>query len=366
MKLRIATFNLENLFTRPAAMADGMGAKGQQAIDDHAALNRIVAQPVYSAADKARLVALAKVYHFAALSAPANALVQLSKVRGALYRRAANGTVTVAADGRADWTGWYELRRNDVRWTATLNTARVIAEVRPDIVLCVEAEDRPTLLRFNDQVLGPEHGAAYPHVMLIDGNDDRGIDVGLLSRYPVRNVRSHVDDRTAGGQRVFSRDCPEYLVELPGGRSIVVMPNHFKSKRGGNDDKVRQRRLAQAKRTAEIARDALRTRGLVMVGGDFNDTPDSAELAPLWAAGFEDVNRHPSWPKDRPGTYRTGTAANKIDYLALSPRLRAALVGSGVERRGSYHPRSWAPFDTVKSKADEASDHHLVWGDFEL
>ena len=28
MKLRVATFNMENLFTRPAAMGDGSGARG--------------------------------------------------------------------------------------------------------------------------------------------------------------------------------------------------------------------------------------------------------------------------------------------------------------------------------------------------
>lgn len=366
MKLRVATFNMENLFTRPAAMGDGSGARGQQAIDDHAALNRIAAQEAYSDADKARLVALARTYGFAAAVAPAAALVQLKLIRGRLYSRSAAGVLSVVAGGRADWTGWFELRRDDVRWAATRNTARVIAETRPDILLCIEVEDRPTLLRFNEQVLGGEHGLAYGHVMLIDGNDTRGIDVGLLSRHPVRQVRSHVDDRGADGARIFSRDCPEYLIDLPGGRTLVLMPNHFKSKRGGNDPKVREKRLAQAQRVADIATEALRTRSLVLVGGDLNDTPDSRELAPLWAAGFVDVNTHPSWPTDRPGTYDTGTAANKIDYLALSPRLRAALVGTGIERRGSYHPRSWAPFDTVRSAADEASDHHLVWADFVL
>ncbi len=75
---------------------------------------------------------------------------------------------------------------------------------------------------------------------------------------------------------------------------------------------------------------------------------------------------HPSYPKDRPGTYNTGTAGNKIDYLIMSPALQATLQQTGIERRGSYHPNTWAPFDTVKSKSDEASDHHLLWADFEI
>ena len=68
----------------------------------------------------------------------------------------------------------------------------------------------------------------------------------------------------------------------------------------------------------------------------------------------------------RPGTFSTGTAANKIDYLIMSPKLRAKLTGTGIKRRSSYHPNTWTPFDAATKKADEASDHHLVWGDFSL
>ncbi|MET0349666.1 MAG: endonuclease/exonuclease/phosphatase family protein, partial [Rhizobacter sp.] len=143
-------------------------------------------------------------------------------------------------------------------------------------------------------------------------------------------------------------------------------PNHFKSKRGGNDDDSQKRRHAQAALAATLAKKALAITPLVLLGGDLNDTPDSAALAPLFADGFVDVQDHPSYPTDRPGTYNTGTAGNKIDYLILSPAMRAALTGTGIERRGTYHPRLWDAFDTVTETADEASDHHLVWADFEV
>jgi endonuclease/exonuclease/phosphatase family metal-dependent hydrolase len=366
MTLRVATFNVENLFTRPAAMADGSGDRGQAAIDAHAELNAIVRKPVYTDADRARLLALDRTYRFSALTGPARPLLVLVKVRGQLYARR-DGETVIAADGAADWTGWFELTRRDIRWQATYNTARVIAESKVDVLLCVEAEDRHTLLRFNDEVLGSEFGQAFPHVMLVDGNDARGIDVGVLSRYPIDTVRSHVDDRDAAGARVFSRDCPEYAIVLPGGRRLVVLPNHFKSKRGGNDDATRLRRRLQAQTAATIARRAVQAGSpLVLLGGDLNDTPDSDTLAPLRAHGFRDVQSHPSYPTDRPGTYGTGRAAEKIDYLVMSPQLRRRLVGTGIERRGSYHPRTWKPFDTVTRAADQASDHHLLWADFAL
>jgi len=366
MKIRIATFNVENLFTRPAAMADGAGPAGQQAIDDHALLNAIVAQDAYTAQDKDELLRLDKVYRFSALNPPRTALVQLQKVRGILYSRSQAGVVSIKANGRGDWTGWFELRRSDIQWQATFNTGRVIAEVNPDILICVEAENRPTLLRFNEQVLDAEFGKGYPHVMVIDGNDERGIDLGLMSRYPIEAMRSHVDVREAGA-RVFSRDCPEYVILLPNGERVVVIPNHFKSKRGGNDQDAQARRLLQGTTAALIARNAEAAISRhVVVGGDLNDTPASEAVQPLLAGGWRDVGDHASYPSARPGTFNTGTAGNKIDYLILSPALWASLQATDIERRGSWHPNTWTPFDTVTSKASEASDHHMVFADLEV
>lgn len=365
MKVRIAAYNLENLFSRPLAMKEGSGAKGQEAIDDHARLNALIAKELYSEEDKQELLALDRKYRFSATNPPSNALVFLQKIRGQLFSTS-GGKPFVKARGAADWTGWFELRRNDVGWKAILNTARVITAVGPDILLCVEVENRPSLQRFNDQVLGAKFRAAYPHAMVIDGNDERGIDVGILSRYPIAGMRSHVDD-LLDGRPIFSRDCPEYVVSLPAGASLVLCPNHFKSKRGGNDAAAQARRNAQATRAAQILRTAeQQISPYVLLGGDLNDTPESPTLAPLFSDGWADVQDHPDYPRDRPGTYGSGRATDKIDYLIMSPALRARLQATGLERRGSYHPNTWAPFDTVTGKADEASDHHLIWADFEI
>jgi hypothetical protein len=53
-----------------------------------------------------------------------------------------------------------------------------------------------------------------------------------------------------------------------------------------------------------------------------------------------------------------------IEQLILSAELHGKLVATGLARCGSYHPTLWAPFDTVKSVADQASDHQLRWADF--
>jgi endonuclease/exonuclease/phosphatase family metal-dependent hydrolase len=248
-----------------------------------------------------------------------------------------------------------------VSWQATFNTGRVIAEVNPDILVTVEAENRPTLQRFNEQVLGAKFQKAYPHVMVIDGNDDRGIDVGILSRFPIEAVRSHVDDVNAGGEKTFSRDCPEYDILCPGGKRLVVLPNHFKSKRNGNDQQSQNRRQAQADRAHAIAVAAMNRSPLVLLAGDLNDTPDSAPLQGLFADDFQDIQQHADYPTDRPGTYGTGLASGKLDYLISSPQLQQSIQTCGIERRGSFHPKLWEAFDTVTKSSEEASDHFCVW-----
>ncbi len=366
MPVKIATFNLENLFTRPVAMNSATDAAGTAAIEDHAMANKIANKATYSATDKAKLVTLSKKYGWH-LKFPPKKLVLMQKVRGKLFKQPTGGDLTVVANGRSDWVGWFELRKEDVTWEATFNTARVIAETAPDILILVEVENRPTFKRFDDQVLKESFGMQFNHFLVIDGNDERGIDVGIASRFPIKSVISHVDEPYADESgRLFSRDCPEYEISLAGGKSLVILPNHFKSKRSGNDEASTLKRTAQAKRTLEIAKSAATRADYVLIGGDLNDTPDSEAMLELLKDGFVDVNDHADYPVDRPGTYNTGTASSKIDYLIMSAPLRGKLLTTGIERRGSFHPRTWTPFDTVTSATTEASDHHLVWATFDI
>ncbi len=363
--IKIASFNLENLFTRPVAMNQDTDAAGAAAIEDHALANTIINKEVYTDSDKQTLIELSGKYKWHTLNPPKNALVQLQKIRGSLFRKPKNGPLEVVAKGRDSWVGWFELLTEDVSWKATYNTGRVIDAVRPDILITVEVENRPTLGRFNEQILKAHFGFSYKHFMVIDGNDMRGIDLGIMSQYPIVEIRSHVDLPTNGGH-VFSRDCPEYDIILPENKRIVIIPNHLKSKRNGDDTESRERRKLQADSAHAIALSALNRSDLVLIGGDLNDTPDSEPLQGLFNDGFTDVSSHPDYPADRPGTYNTGLAGNKIDYLIMSPALAGKLQTTGIERRGSYHPNTWEPFDTVTKKSEEASDHHLIWGTFEV
>jgi hypothetical protein len=69
--------------------------------------------------------------------------------------------IEIVADGRGDWVGWLELATEPVDETSTHMTAQVI------------------------DLLADQYG----HVMLIDGNDTRGIDVGILTSPRSRSAR---------------------------------------------------------------------------------------------------------------------------------------------------------------------------------
>ncbi|MFZ2963684.1 MAG: hypothetical protein WA006_03250, partial [Rhodoglobus sp.] len=94
--------------------------------------------------------------------------------------------MTVVAEGRASWIGWVELTRERTDELAMTHAARVIRDVDADIMGVIEAENRIALKRFSDAgVVTAAKKPRYPHVMVIGGSDDRGIDVGILTKRAV-------------------------------------------------------------------------------------------------------------------------------------------------------------------------------------
>jgi endonuclease/exonuclease/phosphatase family metal-dependent hydrolase len=209
--------------------------------------------------------------------------------------------------------------------------------------------------------------------MVIDGNDDRGIDVGLMTRagYEITSICSHVDDEDEVG-RIFSRDCPEYVITTPTGARLVVLVNHLKSKGFGSTKDSNKKRKRQAKKVKEIyERLIVNGEQHVLVVGDFNDTPMSAELRPLLKqTDLKDISTHPSFIDDgRPGTFKNGTKNDKIDYLLLSPVLFDKVIGGGVFRTGVWGGKNgtlWPIYTTMTKPIHAASDHAAIYADINI
>jgi endonuclease/exonuclease/phosphatase family metal-dependent hydrolase len=207
--------------------------------------------------------------------------------------------------------------------------AAVLLRVDADVVLLQEVEGAAILGRLAAR-------AGYPEARLVEGRDPRGIDVAALSRLPVDAYVSHLGDVDARGLPLWPRDCVELHVRTAG-RPVVAVASHFSS--ALSDDGAR--RLLQAERLRELADGLRRARpgARVVAGGDLNDTPASAPLAPLLGDG--------AWVDLAPPaavTWSSGGAAARLDYL-LVPRDEEAAVpgvevvdGADVRRASDHRP----------------------------
>ncbi len=155
--------------------------------------------------------------------------------------------------------------------------ATVVDAMNADVLGVQEVENRRILQQFNRCLTNP-----YPYVELLEGNDPRGIDVGLLSRFPIIRATSH-RLRDIGSGRHFSRDFPIFRVQVNEDSAIDFGVVHLKSKRGAKAKSDAQRK-AEATAIASIVA-AGQTRSLrtpFVVMGDFNDFPVADTLSPLF------------------------------------------------------------------------------------
>lgn len=359
MQLRLATYNVENLFERAKVLNFAQHETGDEKLARIAELQAILEKPEYSEADRAAAGAL-----YAELFDEIGYVMPRSEVGFYLFRRSGDGYV-LAPERRDQWTGWLTFDRDRFSDVASRNTAKVIREIDADVLCVNEVETRNVLRHFDSDRLG----GMYPHDLLIDTpNDPRGIDVGLWSKHRLGRIRSNVFERTPEGAPLFSRDCLEVEVLTPAG-PVHVLLNHFKSKHGGGDG----RRRAQAegvRRILETRYDL--ARDMIAVLGDLNDAPQSWPLEPLTRdPRLADVlhQRQGPGPSDR-WTYVYRGRRSQIDYILVSRRLADRLVASGVERRGmppeSLEGGEVAPFPGVEDWRSAGSDHAAVWADFDL
>ena len=149
-----------------------------------------------------------------------------------------------------------------------------------------------------------------------------------------------------------------------------MLLNHFKSKGYGAQSTSDDKRKRQADRVVEILQGYDLKKDLVIVCGDFNDTPDSNPLKSLLSVSdLHDVLRATfSNPADR-WTYHY-KKNEQIDYMLVSKPLRDGLQTAGVERRGIFDVDKYTnaaihAFNSVKQSKDSA-DHGALWADFTI
>lgn len=212
--------------------------------------------------------------------------------------------------------------------------ANNIASSHADVLTLQEVENLPVLQKFLQEHLP----GVFQDVILVEGNDRRGIDVAVLSKFPVTQVVSHKDHQfplaDGSGQTSFNRDLLRVDLDVRG-TPFTVYTSHFKSKRGG--PRSDNERIAEAQETRRIlaAEMAPFESRRFVVTGDLNDTPDSKTLRVLTEPyqgqpglidTLEGHSNNLTFPSKRP--------KEQIDHILYPPHMADQLLGSQVYRDG--------------------------------
>lgn len=256
---------------------------------------------------------------------------------------------------------------------------RIILENDLDVVTLAEVENIAALRDFNERFLDGKYA-----VHLIEGNDERGIDVAFLVKKDLPlsvEQRSHkeetwLDPVLGGGPRaLFSRDLTALVVRVPGKAQplFVMFGTHYKSKRDRDGDpESGLLRAAQVRRTAEIVSRYRAEFGdgvPMMLAGDFNgEVGKDAAFRPLFeAAGLSDsFDALPNPPSDKDRVTHTfhpkggATHAGQMDAVLVSGALRGAVKRAEVYRYKNDDGTVRALPATYEERSRNPSDHFPV------
>ena len=171
----------------------------------------------------------------------------------------------------------------------TIEIARRIRDVmKADVLAVQEVEHIEILKEFNRLYLG----GLYPHIALVEGNDQRLIDVGIMSKLAIGTIVSHQtavhpDDPS---RRVFSRDLLQVEILANNGDKLFTLYNtHLKSHFiSATEDQIQgaidanNRRKRQAETISRILSRMERPNSWFVLTGDMNDPPGSEFLTPMF------------------------------------------------------------------------------------
>ncbi len=235
----------------------------------------------------------------------------------------------------------------DTKLTRLANSILSVNGVGPDILLVQEVENQNVLDILNQKYLTTAH---YQTSVLIEGEDARGIDVGVLSRLPLAEpAKLHLIDFTpppkkldANGneipsdwKRPLTRGIIEVPLKLPTGETLYVFAFHFPSQ----SNPTWQRRDA-----VNMMNKLIQAKGpyaLVVAGGDCNITAaEEAKnkyvhdiLGKEWTvshiAGCKDCLGTEAFFEKNKSTGDTKLSWSFFDILLFSP----ALSGGGASYR---------------------------------
>lgn len=369
--MKIATFNMENIFHREESLVRKSVSHSLAAWIEE--LEELMNKDSRVTNDFTRMRELSFLlgFHKSALEP----YVVMRRKAGQLYLRERNATLEYKASHLSNWNGWIKLNTKPINEIAVQNKARLITEVNPDILILQEVEDRQSLVEFNEHFL-PE-GVRFSDIIVLPGNNSKGLEMGIMAKngYKIEGVKSHVNDMFQN-EKLFDKDFQEYEIIPPDGEKIIILSAHLIDT-VENKEVSDKRRKKQAHKIAEVY-DAIWGRGneKIVVAGTLNALSYCNSLSPiLRETGILDIKKHRSFNVDLDegkdadyyslGAYRMGVNTKQKDYLLLSPEFLKEVKNAGLNRKGIWPARKnqYRVYSSMQSECQQASSHPILWAE---
>lgn len=239
-----------------------------------------------------------------------------------------------------------------------------IKEINADVIALQEVESKSTLKAFVSKYI-PEMNY---EVILREGNDGRGIDVAILTKLPVLNIKNYknVKVNVPGSEpQLLSRDLLQVKLKANDNYTFTTFVTHLKSHHGGDQADIK--REAEAKKIRQLVKSFVKSNPSknYILAGDFNDTYDSKPLRPLLDPKVSDLNLTDIIFKDlgtaqHVYTYHPQKFRSRIDYILVSPTMMKEYINKSVyiHKTSSINENKFIFF--------EASDHLPVTAKFNV
>ncbi|SDS34349.1 endonuclease/exonuclease/phosphatase family protein [Christiangramia echinicola] len=370
--MKIATFNIQNLFHRDRSLLD-------TSFDDCSTewameIDQLMAKIRRTDKDNLRLRELSCMLGIDnSLQLP---YAVVKRKSGFLFLKGMNYSKELKAGELTDWNGWIAVQNVPIEPLAIENKAKIIADINPDILILQEIEDRASLEEFNMDLLPKFKCIPFKHLFVVQGNDKRGQEIGILTRkgFEIESVRSHIFDQDISGRNIFNIDLLEYDIQTKDGNAIYIIASHLQETRNDNELTEIFRR-DQAVRVADTYKKLFAEgKQYIAVVGTLNAASFSNSIIPLLQeTNLRDVTQHQSFNVDIDkgndagyfslGAYQKGVNIKQKDYLLLSPELFAKVKNCGLNRRGVWPEKRpmWSIFPSIHQKNEAASEHPAIW-----
>lgn len=225
----------------------------------------------------------------------------------------------------------------------------------PDVLFVEEVENINALNQLREGYLA---AGGYKTISLLESNDERGIDVGVISRFPL-----------AGEPKLHkmpfsdinpTRGILEVPLELPNGKILRVFAVHFPSQA----NPVEQRRAA-----AELLRDLMThaNADFVVAGGDTNIKNSEEEKEKIYSGTLKDFQiTHLVAPPKFPGSYFYKDRWDYLDAIMTREKVMIAASVKTPKEASNQLNANGSPKRFDKADGTGISDHLPIYVELSL